>query len=284
MLIPGRIVPAPGPFFLDTPSGRRFCLLHLPVCACIGAVLYVPPFAEEMNISRRMAACQARKLAAAGYAVLQLDLYGCGDSDGDFRDATWQVWKQDVATAFDWLHRHLTDEITLWGLRLGALLLLDWAGTSQRPIRRCILWQPIIHGAPYINQILRMRLAGDMLHTNLQATSTKAIQAMRATLDAGDTIEVGGYELSSELVHGIDAVDASGLVNVPCAVDWVEILAAPGLPIPIPRKQFVEQWMAGHSNVSLHLVIAPSFWTSATSNVPESLSTAMSNALSMETA
>ena len=37
-----------------------------------GAVVYVHPFAEELNKSRRMAALQARAMAAAGYAVVSL--------------------------------------------------------------------------------------------------------------------------------------------------------------------------------------------------------------------
>lgn len=44
-----------------------------------GSIVYIHPFAEEMNKSRRMAALQARALTLAGFAVLQLDLIGCGD-------------------------------------------------------------------------------------------------------------------------------------------------------------------------------------------------------------
>ena len=74
-------------FFLPAGREQRFCILHgaesgIPVR---GALVYVHPFAEEMNKARRMAALQARAMAAAGYAVLQIDLYGCGDSAGDCR-------------------------------------------------------------------------------------------------------------------------------------------------------------------------------------------------------
>ncbi len=68
-----------------------------------GAVVYVHPFAEEMNKSRRMAALQSRALAAAGFAVLQIDLLGCGDSSGDFGDASWDEWIDDVLLAVRWL-------------------------------------------------------------------------------------------------------------------------------------------------------------------------------------
>ena len=47
-------------FFLPSPehpAGQRFCIYHPPQGATVRAlVVYVHPFAEEMNKSRRMAA------------------------------------------------------------------------------------------------------------------------------------------------------------------------------------------------------------------------------------
>ena len=64
------------PFFLPVGGGQRFCLYHPAAGECRGAVLYVHPFAEEMNRSRRMAALKARELASLGFAVLQPELQG----------------------------------------------------------------------------------------------------------------------------------------------------------------------------------------------------------------
>ena len=58
-------------FFLPFAHGGRFCILHQPgsgSSATLGAILFVHPFAEEMNKSRRMAALQARALLDAGLA------------------------------------------------------------------------------------------------------------------------------------------------------------------------------------------------------------------------
>ena len=76
-------------FFLAADNGRagqRLCIHHPPRRGepARGAVLHLHAFAEEMNKSRRMVALQARALAEAGFAVLQIDLHGCGDSGGDF--------------------------------------------------------------------------------------------------------------------------------------------------------------------------------------------------------
>jgi exosortase A-associated hydrolase 2 len=87
------------PFFLPAGPRALFALHHEPTAPVRGAIVYVPPFGEEMNKSRRMAALQARALAAAGWHVLQIDLFGTGDSEGDFAEATWDAWLEDIATA-----------------------------------------------------------------------------------------------------------------------------------------------------------------------------------------
>ena len=120
-------------FFLPIPSlsgGQRFCVYHPAQGGVMrGQVLYVHPLAEEMNKSRRMAAQQARALSTAGFAVLQIDLLGCGDSSGDFGDATWSAWIDDVLAACHWLRIRRTSvnsagstksvPLWLWGLRSG---------------------------------------------------------------------------------------------------------------------------------------------------------------------
>src|SRR6476660_7010955 len=85
-------------FHLSWDGRRRFCILHTPPegSARDRTIVYAPPFGEEMNKSRRMAALQARALATAGWAVVQVDLLGCGDSDGEFADASWGRWVDDI--------------------------------------------------------------------------------------------------------------------------------------------------------------------------------------------
>ena len=41
----------PEPFFLRVDGGERFCLFHPPLTDCRGTLLYVHPFAEELNLS-----------------------------------------------------------------------------------------------------------------------------------------------------------------------------------------------------------------------------------------
>src|SRR5512135_2479066 len=137
-------------FFLDSPRGPLFSIFTAPSDQQMkGSVLYLPPFAEEMHKSRRMAALQARAMAAQGYAVLQIDLTGCGDSAGDFADATWTAWLDDARLAHAWLAGKTARPVTLWGLRTGALLAADLAQRLQN-IHHLILWQPVSDGSLFL--------------------------------------------------------------------------------------------------------------------------------------
>ena len=153
------------PFFLKTDLGKRFCLFHSPHpdSEPRGAFIYIHPFGDEMNKSRRMAAMQARAFASIGFGVLQIDLFGCGDSSGEFRDASWNIWKDDLSVAKKWIENRISCPISLWGLRLGALLALDFAKSSENTFDHIILWQPVINGESFLNQLLRLRMANEML-------------------------------------------------------------------------------------------------------------------------
>jgi exosortase A-associated hydrolase 2 len=244
------------PFFLDSAPGHRFCLFHPPLGTCRGAVLYVHPFAEEMNRSRRMAALQARALAALGYGVLQLDLYGCGDSSGDFSDARWAIWKADLAAGASWLQRRLDQPLTLWGLRLGTLLALDYAREASAPPHSIILWQPVLNGATYLTQFLRLRVASAMLDDGVQ-TSTGAL---RQALQDGETIEIAGYDLAPDLAKAIDKLDGLETMAPVCRVDWFEALAAPDAALPAGATRTSAEWLRRGVDVHLHPLACPPFW------------------------
>jgi exosortase A-associated hydrolase 2 len=144
------------PLFIDRPHGRLFAVHRPPrrPDAPDEAVLYVHPFAEEMNQSRRMATLQAEALAESGYGVLTLDLTGCGDSTGDFADAGWKIWQDDIAAGRRWLSDQGYRHISLWGLRLGAALALETAIGDATLCRRLVLWQPVVSGKTMLTQFL----------------------------------------------------------------------------------------------------------------------------------
>jgi exosortase A-associated hydrolase 2 len=249
-------------FFLTVGLGQRYCLFHPPAGACRGAILYLPPFGEEMNKARRMAALQARALAAQGYGVLQLDLYGCGDSSGELRDARWAGWLDDAAAAAAWLTQRLDAPLTLWGLRLGALLALDFASRAAMPIERLILWQPVQHGATFIKQFLRLLTANDMLADGAgqQGERNGGTAALRAALLDGQILEVAGYELAPALATAIETKDAASLAPAGVAVHWYEAVSAADRPMPPAVTRVADAWRAQGVDVQLQAVPCAPFW------------------------
>lgn len=247
------------PFFLQRDDGQRFCLYHPPAGAtCRGAVLYVHPFAEEMNRSRRMAALQSRALAAQGYGVLQIDLHGCADSSGDFGDARWNIWKADVGAGCAWLQERLGQPVTLWGLRLGALLALDYAATAKVRPARLLLWQPVTSGAAFLTQFLRLRIANDMLGGEPTGGGT---EALRAALSAGEVLEIAGYDLAPALAAAIDGADATKLFPIGIPVHWFDIVANAGRPVSPAAERIAVNWRLVGVPVNLQAVAGPPFWS-----------------------
>jgi exosortase A-associated hydrolase 2 len=206
-----------------------------------------------------MAALQARELAALGYGVLQVDLHGCGDSAGDFADARWDSWKRDLALAHRWLIDRLASPVHLWGLRLGALLAVDYAAGAVGPVASLALWQPVQSGKIFLTQFLRLRVANAMLSNDKDAGNST--NALRAQLAAGETLEIAGYDLAPELAAAIDALDLVQLVPPACTVHWFEAVPAADRPLPPGSARVTEAWAKAGADVRVQLVACPPFWS-----------------------
>lgn len=263
-------------FFLPAGRGERFCVFHPATGAPLGSVLYLHPFAEEMNKSRRMAALQAREFAVRGYNVLQIDLFGCGDSSGDFGNARWDVWKDDVALAADWLARHAEGPMHLWGLRLGALLALDHSREASRSFAGLLLWQPLASGAQFLTQFLRLRLSSEMLSG---AAAKSGTEQLRAELAAGRSLEIAGYELAPELALAIERLDLARLAPPNLPARWFEVNAE-GKPTPVLRRA-AQAWSAAGAEVDLQAVRGEPFWSSVEIGECAELIAATSEALAL---
>ncbi|WP_334188582.1 hydrolase 2, exosortase A system-associated [Noviherbaspirillum sp.] len=248
------------PFFLKTGVGERFCLFHSPPpgAACLGAFVYIHPFAEEMNKSRRMAALQAKRFAHDGIAVLQIDLYGCGDSEGDFADARWDIWLKDVDIAVDWLANRCSVAPGLWGLRLGGLLSLDYAVRSDRNLGGVLLWQPVLNGESFMTQFLRTRVATAMLSG--EQGKSGGTQEMRSRMRSGESLEVAGYELAPALLDSIDKLNSADLILADRTVHWLEVVAEDGRPMPPAATKVASIWTRHGVNLHCATVPGPAFW------------------------
>lgn len=244
---------APEAFFLPVNGSERFCLLHLPPGSPRGSILYLHPFAEEMNRSRAVAARQARAFAAAGYVVLQIDLHGCGDSADDFGAASWDSWRADAHAALQLLQQRFAAPLCLWGLRSGALLASEaaraWVGEIS-----LLLWQPVLSGQQHLQQFLRLSLAADMLEGRAGARGSS--ETLLAQLESGRAIEVAGYTLAPDLARGLAA---SGLAQPEPAqrMYCIELVAAGGDLSPALRR------FAEGGNASVHACEDAQCWSAS---------------------
>ncbi|MDD5297597.1 MAG: hydrolase 2, exosortase A system-associated [Rhodocyclaceae bacterium] len=236
--------------------GHRFSLLHRPEVPPVGAIVYIHPFAEEMNKARRMAALQARMLADRGWYVLQTDLLGCGDSAGDFGDASWEEWVSDVVRAADWLRGETGLAPALWGLRAGCLLA---AAAAQRVAwtPRLLFWQPVISGRQHLQQFLRLKVAGEMLSGGQEARSGSG--KLRDELLGGQSIEVAGYRLSPELAQGLDAARLLP-PPVPGRLIWLELTSGEPGGLSPAAVNAISPWLEAGWQVSSAVVSGPAFW------------------------
>ena len=256
--MPTKAVPTPQ--FIEGPNGRLFCLYLQPADATArDAALYLPPFAEEMNRSRRMAALLGHALAAQGCAALILDPSGTGDSAGDFADARWAAWAADAKAALDWLTAQGHKRLHLIGLRAGANLALE-ADSEPTGLRSLVLWQPLLTGKLFLNQLLRVRVAASL--GGPQDGSKETTGDLRARLRDGETLEVAGYPLSPALadeVEGLDFTAAASRCTQP--LHWIELVSDTAAePAPASARALKALEEAGREANYLRVQGEP-FWT-----------------------
>lgn len=252
-------------FHLATRSGPRMAVLHRARGPARGAVLYAPPFAEEMNKSRRMATLQAAAFAQAGFATLIVDPLGTGDSPGDYEDASWSTWTADLEDAAEWLHREFRGSLWIWGLRSGCLLAsaLRNHGPSGSGY---LFWQPVISGRTYLQQFLRMKVVGDRTAATDAGTST--VRSLRELIAAGRSLEVGGYTLSAGLATGLEQAE---LIAPPpkARIVWIEVTSSEAGSLNPASHARIEAWRASGCAIEAEAVHGLQFWqTQETTECP----------------
>ncbi len=238
---------------------RRLCIWHVPRAIAVqGLVVHVHAFAEEMNKSRRMVALQARALAAAGYAVLQLDLLGCGDSEGDSGDATWEIWVADVVAACGLALERWPGAKPptrwLWGNRAGCLLAAE-AASRLDTSWNLLFWQAATSGKVILQQFLRLESAGALLGK----TAGKGPTSAKARLAGGRQAQVAGYTIAPGLAQGMEAARLAA-PRSGCRVEWLDVAANADLPPSPAAAEAVRAWIEGGCAVRHQRVAGPSFW------------------------
>jgi len=257
------------PLFISSKQGKLFAMYYTPITSNRSkCILHIPAFAEEMNKSRHMVAMQAQAWADQGYAVLILDLWGTGDSQGDFSEATWDIWLSNIVTAVEWLQEKQYLSISLWGLRSGILLALEYIQKHSPKIDKLICWQPMLNGELFIMQFLRLRIAASMMNKNQPQEKTSDLKQQ---LLNGQNVEVAGYLLNPELVIPMISVQAKSIgINNVKSINIFELVQGNEVTESHVTNQWITQLTESKNKVSLDVIIDNSYFWS-TQEITESV-------------
>lgn len=170
------------------------------------AVLLCSPFGREYIESHRTVCRLALSLSHRGFPTLRFDLSGCGDSAGEFEDATIDAWLEDVTTGIDALRAFAGARRTaVVGLRLGAALVA-MAGSRRDDIEAMTLWHPVVNGRDYLRD----------LHAQHRAENrTPLLQWLKTPLRGSP--EIRGFPLTRPLASDLSRIDLLALTQRPSA-------------------------------------------------------------------
>lgn len=246
--------------FIDGPYGPLALSVWRPRgdAACRFSALFVPSAFEELNKGRRMAALQARELAALGGLVVHVDPRGTGDSGGEHGDATWVGWQDDVQCAWNWLGAEASVPRVLHGLRLGGLLAAELASKGALSPALLVLWQPVLAGRLFFNQLLRLSTVRQMVGRAEDASSDA--KALRSALASGASVEIAGYDVHPALLEGAERVELGRLPPPKCAIVWRETGSAEPATVSPAAANAANAWRRLGADVDVAAVSGPPFW------------------------
>ena len=144
------------PFFFGNSKEPLYGVYYPAVNALKNeGVVLCNPFGQEGMRAHRALRQLAMLLAKKGYHVLRFDYRGTGDSALDMEEVSALDWKDDVGVAIDEL-RDMSGagKIAVVGLRLGALIAAA-SCVEKKDINRLVLWDPVLSGIEYIDELRR---------------------------------------------------------------------------------------------------------------------------------
>ena len=247
------------PVVLSGPSGALAGMLHLPVGpASAAGVVFCNPFGEERKSSALVMARLARAVAEAGFPALRFDYYGCGDSEGEFVEATVRSRLSDLLFAAGWLkERTAVRAVVLLGLRLGGTL----AARAADELSACaglILAEPITDGAEYFGGELRRKLLRQML---TEGRGRGSCAEMLRELESDEAVlDLDGFAVPGSTYRELKALGIrAGEVRFagPVLICQVHFNARPKAEL----EAACEAYRQAGAQVEFRILVLPPFWS-----------------------
>ncbi|MBO9513591.1 MAG: alpha/beta hydrolase [Variovorax sp.] len=243
------------PLLFGPPSRQLFGLFHAPERDGNLAVLICMPVGQEAIRAHRLFRVLSDRLARAGTAVLRFDYHGTGDSPGDDTDGELQGWRRDVCTAHEELRRRVGARRILWlGARLGASVAVLAAKSGICDPARLILWDPIVDGARYIDELRASHV--DALERSFCVPDPAWRRRLAKDSDAF-TDELLGFGISPVLRQQVRALSPKALQLT--ALHQTTVLAD-------PEDNAAQAWARAESERRMPVTLSsfqhPLIWTS----------------------
>lgn len=140
---------------LTVEDKQIFGILHRPLHATkVPAVLMCHGFAGTKVGRYRLYVRLSEALAAAGIASLRIDFRGCGDSEGQFIDTTFNGQVADALAALHYLVDEAgvdSERIGILGRSLGGPVAIVTARHFSK-VKSVVLWASVFHGESWKSQ------------------------------------------------------------------------------------------------------------------------------------
>ena len=205
------------------------------------SIVLVPPFWEEMHVSRRFMACLARNIAPLGYHVFLYDPPGMGETLPS-RPTTFR----DHVAVLNLVLDFLEDKPKLLLSFRGGFLTVDrmLLETPERASIHCTSG-PIVEGEKLLHELLRQK----SIASRLSGIDPITTDELKAQLASGKDIRIAGSPVTAAFAQQISAHSAPASGG---AVAQIQIGLASERDRPaVPGFKFIE-------------TSAPDFWRDGT--------------------
>lgn len=254
------------PFFFGSSQEPLYGVHHPPPAGGRpkdeGIVLCYP-FGQEYMRAHRAFRQLALLLTKKGYHVLRFDYRGTGDSSLNLEDVSAGAWTDDVGLAVEELRDTAgVSRISVVGLRLGALISAV-ACASRSDVERLVLWDPILSGKRYQEELLAEIAAAGPDSTGKFVDEENALHfngfAIRASLreeldrlsladlrpeSVGSVLEVVSHSSHdfTELKKAWESLPGFQFLHAPAPHDWNFVDGFGGILLPQPIIQAIVGW------------------------------------------